>query len=71
MLKKEQDTRNFRSAILLRRRKERVEMQETHPNDYYVFSKMADHLSLIRRSSLRWRLSQIFHPGDVQDVKFP
>ena len=46
-------------------RNEHIKMWETHPNDYWVFSKMVvPHFS-------RWRLSQISYPGKVQDVKFP
>ena len=32
-------------------RNEHIKMWETHPNDYWVFSKMADLLSLIPWSS--------------------
>ena len=46
---KQQDTPNFRSAILHWRNRP-IKMWETHPNDYWVFSKMVDLLSLIPRS---------------------
>ena len=46
-------------------------MWETHPNDY----DGGPRISLITHSLVlhfpRWRLSQILHPGDVQNVKFP
>ena len=46
-------------------------MWETHSNDYWVFSKMADLFthSLVLHLP-RWRLSQISHPGDIQYVNF-
>ena len=74
-LKKQQDTPNFHSFCHpSQRNEEHIKMWKTNPNDYWVFSKMADYL--ISRPSLvlhfsRWRLSQISLPGDVQDVKFP
>ena len=47
-------------------------MWETHPNDYWVFSKMADFSTLIPGPPLsKMVVSQISQPGDVQDVKFP
>ena len=49
-------------------------MWETHPSNYWVFSKMADFLSLIPWSFTfqdgGWP-GQISHHGDLQDVKFP
>ena len=46
-------------------------MWETHSNDYWVFSKMADLFthSLVLHLP-RWQLSQISHPGDIQYVNF-
>ena len=49
-------------------------MWETHPNGYWVFSKMADFLSLIPWSSTFQDggcPGQFSHHGDLQDVKFP
>ena len=46
-------------------------MWETHSNDYWVSSKMADLFthSLVLHLP-RWRLSQISHPGEIQYVNF-
>ena len=46
---KQQDTPKFRFAILHWRNRP-IKMWETHPNDYWVFSKMVDLLSLTPRS---------------------
>ena len=55
-------------------RNEHIKMWETHANDYWVFSKMADFLSLIPYGLPLFKTAagSNFPPwGEVQDVKFP